>query len=170
MNRKPLVSLIWAMADNRIIGVNNRLPWKLPSDMQWFRKATMGKPIVMGRKTFESFGGKALPGRHNIVVTHDVNFHAEEISVAHSLEEAFETAGLVDEVMVIGGESFYKQTLAHADRLYVTHVHTNVEGDAWFPEFDESEWHEVSRIECQADEKNPFDHSFAILERNLKTD
>ena len=169
MTTKPLVSLIWAMADNRIIGINNRLPWKLPSDMQWFRKSTMGKPIIMGRKTFESFGGGALPGRHNIVISGEAGFHADGVSVVHSIDEAFEAAGPVDEVMIIGGESLYKQMLPRADRFYVTRVHTDSVGDASFPEFDETEWHEVSRIECHADEKNPFDHTFVVLERSVNS-
>lgn len=154
------------MADNRVIGIENRLPWKLPSDMQWFRNNTMGKPIVMGRKTFESFGAKPLKGRQNIVVTRDPSFHAEGVTVANSIDDALTAAGSVDEIMIIGGASFYKQMLPHADRLYVTQVHMQAEGDAWFPEYDETSWHEVSRIDCHADERNPHDHTFVIYERN----
>ena len=148
MARKPIISLIWAMADNRVIGIENRLPWKLPSDMQWFRNNTMGKPIVMGRKTFESFGAKPLKGRHNIVVTRDPSFHADGVTVANSIDDALTAAGSVGEIMIIGGASFYEQMLPHADRLYVTQVHMQAEGDAWFPEYDETRWHEVSRIDC----------------------
>ncbi len=160
-----MISLIWAMADDRVIGVKNRLPWKLPADMQWFRKQTMGKPIVMGRKTFESFGGKPLPGRKNIVITGDTRYQVEGAQVAHSIDEALAVAD-ADEVMIIGGESFYRQMLPRADRLYMTLIHDRFEGDAWFPEFDLGEWREVVREDHAADEKNPHPYSFVILERS----
>ncbi|MBD3669523.1 MAG: type 3 dihydrofolate reductase [Gammaproteobacteria bacterium] len=159
------ISLIWAMAENRVIGIDNRLPWKLPADMQWFRKHTLGKPIIMGRKTFESFGGRALPERLNIVITSDQTYRHEDIVVAHSIDEALAAAGDVDEVMIIGGMSFYEQMLPRADRLYMTQVHGQFEGDAWFPEFDLDEWTELMREVHPADNKNPHAYSFVILER-----
>jgi len=162
---RPLISMIAAMADDRGIGIENRLPWKLPADMRWFRLHTLGKPIVMGRKTFESFGGKPLPERTNIVITRDENYRAEGAVVVHTIDEAIQAAGDVEEVMIIGGESFYKQMLPRADRFYVTQVHGNFEVDAWFPEFDWSEWQELERTDYPADEKNPHACSFIVLQR-----
>lgn len=162
---QPVLSLIAAMADDRAIGIDNRLPWKLPADMQWFRRHTLGKPIVMGRKTFESFGGKPLPQRTNIVITRDENYRAEGALVVHTIDEAIAAAGAVDEVMIIGGESFYRQMLPRAERFYLTLVHGKFEADAWFPEFDWNEWREVAREEHPADEKNPYACTFLILQR-----
>lgn len=161
----PVISLIAAMTEERVIGIENSLPWKLPNDMKWFRQQTMGKPIVMGRKTFESFGAKPLPGRTNIIITRDENYMAADCIVAHTIDEALQAAGNVEEVMIIGGASFYEQMLPQAQRMYLTFVHTQVEGDAWFPEFDKSQWQEVQHEDYQADEKNPFAHSFVIFER-----
>ena len=159
------IALIAAMTDDRVIGIDNRLPWKLPADMKWFRRHTLGKPIVMGRKTFESFGGKPLPERLNIVITRDRDYRAEGAVVVHDIDEALAAAGDAEEVMIIGGASFYEQMLPRADRLYLTFVHADVEGDAWFPEFDRSQWREVYREDHEADEKNPYAYSFVILER-----
>lgn len=153
------------MADDRAIGIENRLPWKLPADMKWFRRHTLGKPVVMGRKTFESFGGRPLPERTNIVITRDKNYRAEGAVVVHSIDEAISAAGDVEEVMIIGGESFYGQMLPQADRFYITLVHGSFEADAWFPEFDWDEWKEVEREEHPADEKNAWACSFITLER-----
>jgi dihydrofolate reductase len=161
----PRISLIAAMADNRVIGIANKLPWKLPADMQWFRQQTLGKPIVMGRKTFESFGAKPLPGRTNVIVTSDENYRAESCVVAHSIEDALRFIGDVPEVMIIGGASFYAQLLPRADRLYLTLVHHSFDGDSWFPEFDWRPWRETQRIERAADEKNPYACTFLVLDR-----
>ena len=160
------ISLIWAMDENRLIGVRNRLPWKLPADMKWFREQTMGKPIVMGRKTFESFGARPLPGRVNIIVTRDPHYRVEGAVVVHGIEEALQAAADADEVMIIGGASFYEQMLPRADRLYVTQVHGVFEGDAWFPEFDLSGFTEVRRVESDVDEKNSYACSFIVYDRN----
>lgn len=160
-----LISLIVAIADDNVIGIENRLPWKLPVDMRWFRLHTLGKPIVMGRKTFESFGGKPLPDRTNIVVTSDTNYKAEGAVVAHSIDEALKLAGDAEEVMIIGGDSFYRQMLPRADLFYLTQVHGKFEADAWFPEFDLNEWKELERTEYPADEANPYACSFIILQR-----
>ena len=161
----PRISLITAMADNRVIGIANKLPWKLPADMKWFREQTMGKAIVMGRKTFESFGAKPLPGRTNIIVTSNVNYRTEGCIVGHSIEAALQFAGDVPEVMIIGGASFYAQMLPQADRVYLTQVHHTFDGDVWFPELDGTQWHETQRIDRAADEKNPYACSFLILDR-----
>ena len=159
------ISVIAAMTDDRVIGIENRLPWKLPNDMKWFRQHTLGKPIIMGRKTFESFGSRPLPDRTNIIITRDKTYRAQDSVVVHSIDEALQAAGEVDEVMIIGGASFYEQMLPRADRLYLTFVHADVQGDACFPEIDFSEWDEVERIDNVADEKNLHPHSFVILDR-----
>ena len=161
----PVISLIAAMTDDRVIGINNSLPWKLPNDMKWFRRHTLGKPILMGRKTFESFGGRPLPERTNIIVTRDRDYQAGGAVVTHSIDEALRAAGDVEEIMVIGGASFYEQMLPRARRMYLTRVHADVKGDAWFPAFDESQWREVEHIDCEADERNAHAHSFLVLER-----
>lgn len=163
-NSKPLISIIVAMAENRVIGIENRLPWHLPGDMKWFRRHTLGKPIVMGRKTFESLG-RPLPERHNIVVTADPSYQAPGATVVHSIDAAWQAAGDVAEVMIIGGESFYRQLLPCAHRLILTLVHAEVAGDAWFPEFDWDDWREVERGDHAADDHNPYAFSFLILER-----
>jgi len=159
------ISMIAAMTDERVIGIENRLPWRLPNDMKWFRQHTLGKPIIMGRKTFESFGSKPLPERSNIIISRDGTYQAKDSIVVHSIDEALQAAGEVDEVMIIGGASFYEQMLPRADRLYLTFVHSNISGDAWFPEVNYSEWSEVERIDCEPDEKNALAHSLVILDR-----
>ena len=161
----PRISLIAAMAEDRVIGIENRLPWRLPADMKWFRQHTLGKPIIMGRKTFESFGGKPLPERLNIVITRDLDYQAPGAVVVHDIEQAITAAGDADEVMIIGGASFYEQMLPRADRLYLTFVHTRVDGDAWFPAYDAQQWRELERHDQPADDKNPYPHSFCIFER-----
>jgi len=163
-NPKPLISIIVAMAENRVIGIENRLPWHLPGDMKWFRRHTLGKPVVMGRKTFESLG-RPLPDRHNIVVTADTAYTASGATVVHSIDAALRVAGDVPEIMIIGGESFYRQLLPRSHRIYLTLVHAQVAGDAWFPEFDWSEWRETERGDHPADDSNPHAFSFLILER-----
>lgn len=159
-----MISTIVAMAENRVIGIENRLPWHLPGDMKWFRRHTLGKPVVMGRKTFESLG-RPLPERTNIVVTADHAYQAPGAVVVHSIEDALHAAGTAEEVMIIGGESFYRQLLPLSQRLYLTLVHAAPQGDAWFPAFSWDEWREVERTDCAADEKNPYAYSFLILER-----
>ena len=162
------IAMIAAMTDDRVIGIDNSLPWKLPNDMKWFRQKTLGKPIIMGRKTFESFGARPLPGRKNIIITRDTGYKAEGCEVVHSIDAALQAAGDVEEAMIIGGASFYEQMLPRADRLYLTLVHTTVQGDAWFPEIDFSQWDETERIDNPGDEKNPFPHTFVILERKAQ--
>lgn len=159
------ISLIWAMAENRVIGIENRLPWKLSGDLKYFKQVTMGKPIVMGRKTFESFGGRTLPGRQNIIITRDQDYSVPDATVVHSVQEAIDAAGDADELMIIGGANLYAQTLPVADRLYMTLVHAQVEGDAYFPEFPQGEWALNSRADYFRDEKNQYDYSFLVYDR-----
>ncbi len=161
----PRLSLIAAMADDRAIGIDNQLPWKLPEDMKWFRRHTLGKPVIMGRKTFESFGGRPLPQRSNIVITRDTDYRAEGAVVVHDIDAAIVAAGEVEEVMIIGGESFYRQMLPRAERFYLTLVHGQFAADAWFPEFDISQWKELSREAHGVDEKNSHACTFLVLER-----
>jgi dihydrofolate reductase len=164
------VAVIVAVAQNRVIGIDNQLPWHLPNDLKHFKQLTLGKPILMGRKTFESIG-KPLPGRTNIVLTREADFHAEGIHVAHSIEEALALARAQcavqgsDELMVIGGDRIYEQCLPLADRLYLTQVHAQVAGDAYFPDVDFSEWQEMAREDFPAQAPNQYDYSFVVLDR-----
>lgn len=160
----PCVSLIAAMSKNGVIGRDNRLPWHLPADLSHFKTLTMGKPMVMGRKTWESLPG-VLPGRQHIVVTRDAAYRAAGCTLAHSPEQALEAAGDVPEVMVVGGGALYKEMMPRARRLYLTLVEAVVEGDAHFPEIDLREWRETGR-ECHpADERNTYPYTFIEFER-----
>jgi dihydrofolate reductase len=158
------IALIAAMAENRVIGRDNRLPWRLSADLRRFKSLTMGKPVIMGRKTYESIG-KPLPGRSNIVVTRDPDYRAPGCRVVHSLEQALEAAAAHDEVMVIGGAELYRQTLERAERMYLTLVKTEVDGDALFPDIQPQQWRELERASHRADEKNEYDYDFVTLER-----
>ena len=159
-----LISIIAAMDRNRLIGSHNRLPWRLPADLAHFKKITMGKPVVMGRRTFDSIG-KPLPGRTNIVLTRSPGFAAEGVLVADSLESAVRQGGQAAELMVIGGGEVYAQALPMAQRLYLTLVEAAFDGDAWFPEIDPAQWREVERDWHSADPQNPHDYSFITLEK-----
>jgi dihydrofolate reductase len=158
------IALIAAMAENRVIGRENRLPWRLSADLRRFKSLTMGKPVIMGRKTYESIG-KPLPGRSNIVVTRDPDYRAPGCRVVHSLEQALEAAAGHDEVMVIGGAELYRQTLERAERMYLTLVKTEVDGDALFPDIQPQQWRELEHASHRADEKNEYDYDFVTLER-----
>jgi len=164
------ISLIVAMSTNRVIGKDNGLIWHLPGDLKFFKTTTMGKPMIMGRNTFDSIG-KPLPGRTNIVITRNQNYSPDGVKVTHSLDEALSLAREiaikdgVDEIMIIGGAQIYEQSCAVANRLYLTQVHATLEGDAFFPEFNLNDWQEVEREDFKASEKNPFDYSFIILDK-----
>jgi dihydrofolate reductase len=157
------ISLIAAVARNGVIGRDGGLPWRIPADLRFFKETTMGKPIVMGRKTLESIG-RALPGRQNIVVTRSAGFAADGVTVADSLDAAIAAAGDADEVMVIGGAEIYALAFARAQRLFLTEVDAAPEGDAHFPEFDRAAWREVARADHPADGDTPA-YSFVTLER-----
>ncbi len=159
------ISIIAAMTRDRVIGIKNTLPWKLPADMKWFRQHTLGKPVVMGRKTYESFGARPLPDRLNIVVTRDPNYDAGEATVATSIDDAIQKAGDVDEIMIIGGASFYEQTLPIADRMYLTKVDADIEGDAWFPDYPSDLWQQVGTQSHPADDKNAYAMTFNTYEK-----
>ncbi len=158
-----ILSVIVAVAENGVIGRNGDLPWRISGDMKFFKATTMGKPIVMGRKTWESLG-RALPGRDNIVVTRSAGFDAPGASVAGDLDAALALVPDAEEVLVIGGAEIYALALPRAARVYLTHVHAAPEGDTHFPELDEAEWREVSREDHAPDGETPG-YSFVTLER-----
>jgi len=158
------VSIIVAMARNRVIGRDNAMPWHLPAELKYFKRVTMGKPIIMGRKTFESIG-RPLPGRHNIVVTRDRGYAQAGVTVVHGLPEAIAAAGDVDEVVIVGGAELYRQALPMADRLYLTEIESETEGDTWFPQIRQGDWREVSRERRRKDPNNPFDLTWIVLDR-----
>ena len=159
-----MISLIVAASTNNVIGADGDLPWRLSDDLKRFKAVTMGKPIVMGRKTCESIG-RPLPGRQNIVITRQNNFTADGCDVVQSTAEAVEVAGDADEIMVIGGSQIYAAFLPLADRIYLTRVHAEVDGDAFFPAIDEDAWTLVDSESHAADDANEFDFEFSTYER-----
>ena len=163
-----MLSIIVAMAANRVIGKENDLPWHLPADFKYFKAKTVGKPCVMARKTFESLGG-ALKNRPNIVLTRDESYRAEGAIVVHTIEDALKQAeihrGDAEEVMILGGATFYEAILPQVDRMYITLIHAEFDGDTRFPEFDPNDWVEVWREDHEPDEKNKHQYSFTLLER-----
>ncbi len=156
------------MASNRVIGKGNQMPWHLPADLKHFKAVTLGKPVIMGRKTHESIG-MVLPGRENIIISRDANyisdFYNDKCQTVTSLDDAISMAGDVEEIMIIGGANIYQQMIDQADTLYLTFIDLETEGDAHFPDWTHLEWQEVSREEYKADEKNAFDLEFVTLER-----
>jgi dihydrofolate reductase len=174
MSETPLLSLVVAAADNDVIGRDNALPWRLPDDLKRFKALTMGKPMLMGRKTFESIG-KPLPGRTSIVLTRSKSWGRDAMNlllsspagiiVVASLEDAIKRAGNAPEIAVIGGAEIYKLTLPKAHRIYLTRVHTNAEGDVKLPPIDPNQWNEVERIEHPADDRHEFAMTFLTLDR-----
>ncbi len=165
------LSVIVAVAENGVVGRNNALPWYLPADLQYFKRTTLGKPIVMGRKTFESIG-RPLPGRTNIVITSNRDYGSEGITVVPSLAAALSYAGEValidgtEELMVIGGATIYTAAIPLAERLYITEVHACVAGDAFLGEVDWQQWRECSREFHAAEGSNTYDFSFVVYERS----
>lgn len=165
---RPAISFVVARADNGVIGRDNALPWHLPADLRHFKRLTVGKPVVMGRKTFESIG-KPLPGRHNIVMTRDPDWRAEGVTVVANLAEAVAAGGLdprtrVEEVMIIGGAAVYADALPIATRVYLTEVHDAPEGDTILPPFGADRWRETEREDHPAEDGRPA-YSFVTLER-----
>ncbi|HSZ74629.1 MAG TPA: dihydrofolate reductase [Rhizomicrobium sp.] len=160
-----IVSLVLAMAENGVIGKDGALPWRIPEDMRHFKSLTMGKPCIMGRKTWDSLPKKPLPGRDNVVVTRDRNFRGADAHIAHSFDEAIAQTGNADEIMVIGGTEIYAAALPHAHRIYLTEIHAAFDGDAIMPPFDEKIWQETAR-EMHAGEPS---FSFVTLERRAQS-
>ena len=164
------ISLIVALTENRVIGLDGVMPWYLSEDLKYFKRVTMGAPIIMGRKTFDSIG-RALPGRTNIIITRDIDYYAEGIEVAHDFESAIEKAFSVagsqgkEEVFVIGGAQIYALALAQAERLYLTEIHLACAGDSYFPEIHASDWQEIERDARGPETPDCPAYSFVVLDR-----
>jgi dihydrofolate reductase len=159
-----MITLIVAVADTGVIGRDNGLPWHLPEDLKRFKRLTLGKPIVMGRKTYESIG-KPLPGRQNIVVTRDPNYRPEGITVVHDPDAALRAAGGAPEVMVIGGAELFRLFLPRAWRIHLTRVHGDIAGDVIWPALDSREWQVVERESHAADDRHAYPMTFEVWER-----
>lgn len=159
-----MVSLIAAMADQRVIGRDGQMPWHMPADLAWFKRQTLGKPVIMGRKTWDSIG-KALPGRRNVVVSRDGLFQPVGAECASSPDAALALVADEPEVMVIGGAQLYASFLPHAQKLYLTLIKANLSGDTFFPDYTSYPWRELEHQQHPADTKNPYPYDFLILER-----
>jgi dihydrofolate reductase len=173
-----ILSMIVATADNNVIGKDNTMPWHLPADLAYFKRVTLGKPIIMGRKTYESIG-MALPGRRNIIISRDENYipngkGAEGVDVVTSVEKALALVDgsdgnkAVEEIMVIGGGAIYKHCLPNADRLYITHINASIDGDTQFPAYNDGTWLKTHNELRVSDEKNAYDLDFCVYERITK--
>ena len=161
------LSLLAALSTNNVIGRDNEVPWRLSTDLKRLKAMTMGHHVIMGRKTYESVG-RPLPGRTNVVITRQESYAPEGVTVVHSLEDAVRIAARAgdDEAFILGGAEIYAQAMHRADRMYLTRVHAEVEGDTWFPDFDDvSEWHLIDAEHFDADEKNEYPFSFLTYER-----
>ncbi len=164
------ISIIAAIDKNRLIGNGPHIPWRLPADLQHFRDMTIGKPVVMGRKTFETLP-RPLAKRQNIILTRNQDYEAPKgCIVVHSVEDVIKTTETLSEndrseLMICGGAPIYAAFLPHATRFYLTQIHATFEGDVYFPDFDWNEWEETKRIDCEADKKNPYPYSFLFLEK-----
>jgi dihydrofolate reductase len=159
-----MLSLIVAIAQNNVIGKDNKLVWHLPADLRYFKNTTMGHTLIMGRKTFESFG-KPLPGRKSIVITRQKDWQYEGVSVVHSLQEAIGSAPKNEEVFIVGGAEIYHQAMPFCQKMYITVIHHDFDGDTYFPPIDFSQWKLMSDQMHMPDEKNPWSYSFRIFER-----
>lgn len=157
------ISLISALAQNRTIGIDNTLPWRLPEDLRHFKALTLGHHILMGRKTYESIG-KPLPGRTTVIITRGNYAAPEGVKIAHSLQEAIAICGADEEIFFVGGAQLYAQALPLADRLYLTEIQAEVEGDAWFPDYDRAQWREISR-DRRTDEAAGLEYHFVVYDR-----
>ena len=164
-----IISLIVAASTNNVIGKDNKLLWHLPNDMKFFRNTTWGMPVIMGRKTYDALAGEPLPGRSNFIITRNKEWdpHNEKVKVVDNLAAAVAAAGETDakEVFVIGGGEIYLQSMTIADKIYMTRVHTSVEGDTYFPVIDEGQWQLTSNLDFPVDEKHAYAYSFQVWER-----
>jgi dihydrofolate reductase len=171
VKKPPRLVLVAAVAENGVIGRDGDMPWRLPGDLKHFKALTIGKPVIMGRRTFDSIGRRPLPGRPNIVLTRDPAFRAEGVYVAADLASALRYAEneatrlKVDEVAVIGGSALYADALPRADRIYLTEVHESPEGNVRFPDFDRAKWREISREGPRQEPGDPYRYSFVTLDR-----
>ncbi|AYA76741.1 dihydrofolate reductase [Bacillus sp. Y1] len=157
-----MISLLWAMDENRAIGRNNQLPWHLPEDLKYFKRVTMGKPIAMGRKTYDSIG-RPLPGRENIVITRNQGVTIEGCTVIHDVKDLLKRDD--EELFVIGGAEIFKEIIPFADRLYVTEIREEFEADTFFPEYNLSDWELIESTLGIKDEKNPYNYEFLVYQR-----
>lgn len=161
------LSLIAALTTTRVIGNRGHMPWHMPADLKHFKKLTLHKTVIMGRKTFDSIG-KPLPERHNIIITRNSEFVAPHCEITHSLAQAIDLATTENphqEIMVIGGAEIFKEALDQANRMYLTFIYADLPGDAFFPSWDPMQWKEIKRLNFRADEKNPHDYSFVTFEK-----
>lgn len=167
MTNRPRIAYVVAMDDHQVIGRNNDLPWRLPDDMKWFRDKTMGKPCIMGRKTYDSLPPRfrPLPGRLNIVITSNPAYEAPGAVVVHSVEDALAAAGEVDEIIIVGGAVLFRRLMPVVNRLYLTRVHGAAEGDVVFPAYESSDWREIYNEYHPADERHAYAFSWHILDR-----
>lgn len=159
MIKKPIISIVAAMAKNRVIGKDNGMPWHLPADLKHFKAVTLGKPIIMGRKTYESIG-RPLPGRQNIVISRNPDYQLAGCDTVTSFQAAMQLVDQVEEVMIVGGGFLYSQVLPVANKLYLTLIDLEVDGDTQFPEYEQLSLTEVKRKSYQADDKNPHNYQF----------
>jgi dihydrofolate reductase len=160
----PLLVLVVAMAENRVIGAGNAMPWHLPDDLKRFKALTLGTPLLMGRKTFDSIG-RPLPGRTSLVMTRDAQWKADGVVVVRSLDEAIVQAGPVSQISVIGGAEIFRLALPTAHRIHLTMIHARIPGDTFFPALDATEWLEGERTEHPADDRHAYAMTFSTLER-----
>lgn len=158
------ISAIFAMSDNRVIGRDNQLPWRLPADLRHFKAVTLGKPVIMGRKTYDSIGGP-LPGRLNIVVTHKEDLIIPGVTVVHSPQAALAAASTANEVFIIGGAQLFKEFLPRTERIYLTIIHAHFDGDAYLPALPEKEWQVIARADHEPNEESEYRYSFLVMER-----
>lgn len=161
-----MLSLIVAVGENNEIGKDGKMPWHLPADLKHFKALTLGRPVIMGRRTFAAIG-KPLPGRRNIVVSRNPKFNAPGCETARSLTDALVLAAGAKEIMLIGGGELYREALPRAQRIHLTRVHARFDADTFFPPLDSAEWKETAREDHAADERNPFAYSFVMLERRI---
>jgi len=162
-----VISFIVAVSENNVIGKNNKLPWRLPTDMKYFKNITWAMPVIMGRKSYESLG-EPLRGRANIVVTRNKDWKAEGVQIVQSIDQAINVAAQTDakEIFILGGGEIFAAALPSADRIYLTRVHENFDGDAFFPELKKEEWNLVSNRDCPPNDKNSYALSFQVWQRN----
>lgn len=159
------IAVIVAVAENNVIGAGNSIPWYCPADLQYFKRTTLGSPVLMGRKTYQSLKIKPLPGRQNIIVTRDAELVCEGCDVVTSLQSGLQLASNEEKLFIIGGADIYQQSLSLAEELYITYVDVKVEGDRFFPEVDMTKWDLLREHACEADEKNPHNMVFKFFTR-----
>jgi dihydrofolate reductase len=159
------IALVAAMANRNVIGLNNQMPWHMPADLAHFKQVTLGKPVIMGRKTYDSIG-RLLPGRRNIIISRQQAPEGLAADWVHSVDEALALVSDQAEVMIIGGAELYKQLLPRADRLYLTHIELDTDGDAYFPDYQSDDnWQQISSESFVADDKNPHSYRFVLFEK-----